>query len=121
MDQGTNIIADRGTSAILDQGSDPIGDRKVSGLDKQFSDRIPDRFGGLRGGRFGEGGAMPFVMATPHHAAGAMAGLQQTYTGDAEAQQIEELVVYYEELSSMADEILAEMAEIEALFDDPES
>ncbi len=121
MDQGTNIIADRGTSAILDQGSDPIGDRKVSGLDKQFSDRIPDRFGGLRGGRFGEGGAMPFVMATPHHAAGAMAGLQQTYTGDAEAQQIEELVVYYEELSSMADELLAEMAEIEALFDDPES
>ena len=121
MDQGTNIIADRGTSAVLDQGSDPIGDRKVSGLDKQFSDRIPDRFGGLRGGRFGEGGAMPFVMATPHHAAGAMAGLQQTYTGDAEAQQIEELVVYYEELSSMADELLAEMAEIEALFDDPES
>lgn len=121
MDQGTNIIADRGTSAILDQGTDPIGDRKVSGLDKQFSDRIPDRFGGLRGGRLGEAGAMPFVMATPHHASGAMAGLQQTYTGDAEAQQIEELVVYYEELSAMAEQILTEMAEIEALFDDPQN
>ena len=64
---------------------------------------------------------MPFVMATPHHATGAMAGLQQTYTGASEAQQIEELVVYYEELSAMAEEILTEMAEIEALFDDPQN
>lgn len=123
LDRGpTSIVLDQGPTSILaDRGTDPIGDRKVSGLDKQFSDRIPDRFGGLRGGRLGEAGAMPFVMATPHHASGAMAGLQQTYTGDAEAQQIEELVVYYEELSAMAEQILTEMAEIEALFDDPQN
>ncbi|WP_299784410.1 trypsin-like peptidase domain-containing protein [uncultured Marivita sp.] len=121
LDRGpTSVLLDQGpTSFIADRGTDPIGDRKASGLDKQFSDRIPDRFGNLRGGLFGEGGAMPFVMATPHHATGAMAGLQQTYTDDSEAAQIEELVAYYEDLSAMAEEILAEMAEIEALFDDP--
>lgn len=119
--RGTSFIDDqRGTSFLRDRGgSDPIGDRKATGLDKQFSDRLApqlgDRFNSVARPRFGEVGGRPFVMATPHHASGAMGGLAQTGQGQDDLEmQIEEIVAYFDELNAMAQAIAEEMAEIEA-------
>lgn len=117
----TTILNDRGPTNLLEDtgGTHPVGDRKTTGLDKQFSDRL--KTDPLRG-RINplNRGEQPFVLATPHHASGSMAGLAQTPgagAGDVD-QYLDELQMAYEELQAQAEEIAAQMEYIEMEFDE---
>ena len=132
-DRLTSPYLDRITTSILDQGgtNKRIDDVKTHRLDKNpITDRIRnpirERILPIRGF-----GATPFVLSTPHHAAGAGA-LEEAFGGAEEieaaidehgaaltelAEAMAELEAAAEEAANRATEADAELAEISAAYD----
>lgn len=133
-DRGTSPLLDRGTSpftdfqsnpgadpsgtgAVVDRPTNPIGDQggKAPTLDQRthpFMNRVITR-GNLRR----EMGGQPFVMATPHHASGDMAGLAQTGGARSVQEELDEMLAYHDELSQTIQALTEELAEIEATLE----
>lgn len=127
----TSIFQDRRTSPLLDRGSSPFTDFQSNpGADPTGTNTVVDRptnpigdRGRVPGGSLFPGGlrremgGQPFVLATPHHASGDMAGLAQTGGTTSLHDEMEMMLAYHDELSQAIQSLSEELAEIEATLE----